>query len=59
MLSFPIRRKPLTDAASQHLAGEAAETVDAQPEIELVRADVDPLNPPHNTRLLGEKEFIP
>ena len=43
-----------------HLARETSQSVDAEPDIQALGADVDPFNQQrHYARLLGRKEFLP
>ncbi len=48
------------NAASQHFAREAAKTIDAQSNVQPVRADIHALDQQrHDARLLGGEEFVP
>ena len=48
------------DAAGQHLAREAAEPVDAEPNVQPVRAYLHPFNQQrHDAGLLCGEEFVP
>ena len=48
------------NAACQHLAREAAEAIDTEPDVEPIRAEIDALDQQrHDARLLGGEEFVP
>ena len=45
---------------SYHFAREAAEAIDAQPDVQPIRADVHPLDQQlHDARLLGGEQLVP